>query len=150
MTAPEPPEVAAGELAAAVEYASKLQSLAAFRAEYDRRAQRIRDLEAGRDVEQQMLRNIAGQLVACQMKYDAALELVQEANNDRAKFKAECDTARADLARALPVVEAAGALVSEWEDSGLAFPRVRLAALLDALAMSIVRAAREPRTGEGG
>lgn len=57
-------------------------------------------------------------------------------------LRATIDWLRADLARALPVVEAAGAVVSEWEDSGLAFPRVRLAALLDALARA-VRAARE-------
>jgi hypothetical protein len=96
MTAPEPPEVEAEELAAARE--------------------RIANLEAGRDVEQQMLRNIAGQLIACQMKYDAALELVQEANNGRAEFKVERDAARNHLARALPVVEAARAYIDECEN----------------------------------
>lgn len=59
---------------------------------------------------------------------------------------------RHDLARALPVVEAAGAVVEHWKSGHFApysadgDPSV---VLLDALA-SAVRAAREPRTGERG
>lgn len=57
----------------------------------------------------------------------------------------------ADLARALPVVEAAGALVEKWSEYGPPVPsceQTRLSQLLDALARAY-RAAREPRTGEG-
>lgn len=67
---------------------------------------------------------------------------------------AECtiDALRADLARALPVVEAAGALVEHCWSSSIERGLVRsadgtMADLFDALARAY-RAAREPRTGE--
>lgn len=67
---------------------------------------------------------------------------------------AERDRLRADLARALPVVEAAGAVESWWSDMRECYSGTeendQLVDLLDALATSAVRAAREPRTGEGG
>lgn len=77
------------------------------------------------------------------VRYKRAMVVI-EANRKRI---AELE---ADLARALPVVEAAGALVGHRD---FAFTRHRInyevMALLDALARAY-RAAREPRTGEQG
>lgn len=63
----------------------------------------------------------------------------------------EFDRVSADLSRALPVVEAAGALVEQWTEIDVHTVRhmdAGFAKRLDALARS-VRAARKPWTGEG-
>jgi hypothetical protein len=108
MTAPEPVEVAADELAAAEAvlrrgwwYEVTFAQIATVMAEYDR-------LDEMCDV-----------------------------------FEARWNEARADLARALPVVEAAGAVVTWCAENNDEVPE----RLLDALARAY-RAAREPRTGE--
>lgn len=86
----------------------------------------------------------------------AATELVREVvrlslgRTKQDRFQCVIDgitSLTADLSRALPVVEAAGAVVSEWEDSGMAFPRVKLAHLLDVLARAY-RAAREQQMAD--
>lgn len=62
-------------------------------------------------------------------------------------FEARWNEARADLARALPVVEAAGALVEKWERWCPSAPPIEFARLLDALARA-VDAAREQQMGD--
>lgn len=109
----------------------------------------IRALEAGRDAEQHALRNALGQLSELQVWNRNLVAARNLLSKESREANAEIAALRADLARALPIVEAAGAVVEQlkyWGGAPVGVPEWRAAC--DALAAA-VRAARDPRTGEG-
>lgn len=154
MTAPEPVEVGAAELAATEEVVREAiecgdlwridEVLPAFVAEYDRRGALLAALMDGlspwlRDGEPPAPGD------------DEIRASVEQMNDDFTEASNGWAITKADLARALPVVEAAGALVEHlgsspsWKfGSGLTSESVELISRLGIA----VRAAREPRTGE--
>jgi hypothetical protein len=141
--APEPVEVEADELAAAERRIrirlrtqhdgprSVMDDVRMVLAEYDR---------------------MRAELVVLTRQADASEHAANSFYAHAAAMELQRDQARADLSRALPVVEAAGAVVEKWGSTRvqdeIRYCSVDLADLLDALARA-VRAAREPRTGEG-